>query len=169
MIRDFGLGVAATTYFFGSRLSHFRSCTWGCFGVDSIFCATMCGCSFWRYGEGVISLSISKQENRLCTGSGGARFTHCEVQNPLLPPRGLPQPRWLFQFQIMGFPLCQQEPGALVTTPVSLPYSWFGCQRIGGSLGHSVQVYGSNGRVPESQYVLGFGQLPLELGLPSEL
>src|SRR3979490_3272257 len=84
MTRDFGVGVAAITYLFGSRFSHRLIHTQGSFGSCSGFSVTVSGCSVREGGMGIISFSGSKTENLLYTGSGGTQFTHCGLQNPLL-------------------------------------------------------------------------------------
>src|SRR3979490_2672722 len=77
MTRDFGVGVAAITYLFGSHFSHRLSCTQGSFRSCSGFSVTVSGCSVREGGMGIISFSGSKTENLLYTGS-------------VLDPRSLP-------------------------------------------------------------------------------
>src|SRR3979490_323361 len=89
---------------------------------------------------GDILLSTSKMENQLCTGSGGARFTHCGLQNPLLLPLTLP-PLW---FLPRSLPIRHWigllVPATQAAVPTTLPRSLSECQTTRGTLGRNVLV-----------------------------
>src|SRR3979490_2923509 len=89
---------------------------------------------------GDILLSTSKMENRLCTGSGGARFTHCGLQNPLLLPLTLPPLRFLPQFLPIRCRIGPPVPATQAAVPIALLCSSSECQMTRGTLGRNVLV-----------------------------
>src|SRR3979490_3263075 len=81
-------------------------------------------------------------ENRLCTSSGGARFTHCGLQNPLLLPLTLSPPlRFPPQSQPTWCWISPPVPATQATVPASLPHSFSECRTIVGILGCNVPVF----------------------------
>src|SRR3979490_500251 len=85
-------------------------------------------------------LSTSKMENRLCTGSGGARFTHCGLQNPLFLPLMLPPLWFLPQFLLIRRLIGPPVPATQAAVPTTLPRSSSECQTTRGTLWHNVLV-----------------------------
>src|SRR3979490_1655331 len=79
-------------------------------------------------------------ENRLCTGSGGARFTHCRLQNPLLLPLTLPPLRFLPRSLPIRRRIGPPVPATQAAVPTALPRSSSECQTTRGTLGHNVPV-----------------------------
>jgi hypothetical protein len=83
MVRDFGLGVEASTYWRGRRRSHFGRkfrCGGGLgVGVAKVGCSTMFLTS--EFSETCV---LDKQLNLLYRGSEGTPFTRCVFEN-LIP------------------------------------------------------------------------------------